>query len=144
MADELDDFDFDNDALDDLPANALNELEHNAFLSTQHARSPVAKAQARVDEKGQWAQHNNSSVAGAAVQATDRAPSDYGVDDEDIINLEEQPLEVQQAYDQWSQRQRIVDRLTSAPGREDSHMQDASGRPGVDILDLQERVLKVG
>lgn len=144
MADELDEFDFDDDALDELPANTLNELEHNAFLSTQHHKPSVANAQPGVNGRDQWAQNKNGSVAGGAVQAADRLPSDYGLDDEDIINLEEQPLEIQQAYDEWSQHQQIVDRVTPAPAREDIQMQDVAGWPHVDVLELQERVLKVG
>ena len=125
MADELYEFDFDDDPLNALPANALNALERDALLSTQ--RPPTASI---------WRQN----VHERAPTGTARPPSDYGFDDDDdddIINLDEQPLEVQRAYDSWSQHQRIVDLVPTVPAQETGHEGGHS-----DIVELQARVLQ--
>lgn len=130
MADELDEFDFDDDPLDALPANALDELERDALLSTQCPGTTSI-----------WQQN----VLQRAPAGIVRPPSDYGFgddDDDDIINLDEQPLEVQRAYDSWSQHQRIVDLVPTAPGQEIDNVREAEGHPRVGIVELQARVLQ--
>ena len=125
MADEVDEFDFDCDPLDTLPANALNELERDALLSTQH--------------------HRTASKHERATAGVGRPLSDYGFDDDDddIINLDEQPPEVQRAYNNWSQHQRIVDLVPTGPAQETSHVGEAEGHPRTSTAELQARVLQV-
>ena len=122
MADELDEFGLDDDPLDGLPANALNELERDALLLTQ-CPHPASIWQQNVHK---------------------RAPSDYGFDDndDDIINLDEQPPEVQRAYDKWSQHQRIVDIVPTALAQETGNEGEAEGHPQADLVELQARVLQ--
>jgi hypothetical protein len=125
MADEVDEFDFDYDPLDTLPANALNELERDALLSTQYPRTASI-----------WQQNvHERAPAGAG-----RPLSDYGFDDDDddIINLDGQPPEVQRAYNNWSQHQRIVDLVPTGP----TQVGEAEGHPRADIAELQARVLQ--
>jgi hypothetical protein len=141
MADEVDDFDFDDDALDELPENTLNELEHNAFLSTQHASPPVARLQTRGNGRSLWPGNQFLPETRPPARPVSRPPSDYGLDDEDVINLEEQPLSVQQAYEEWSQSQRIVQRVPEVSVQ--ARIEGGSEQPQVDMLKLQQQVLQV-
>jgi len=118
MADRDDDDEFaisDND-FDELPANTLHGLERDALRSTQAPTdqvTPVPQSQPRHRPIA----HSRSSRVQKPFQPPRRvAPpkppsSDYGFDDEDVIDLDEQPLPIangprvqaEQAY--WQQRQ---------------------------------------
>jgi len=144
MADALDEFDFDDDALDALPATTLDELERDALLSTQHPQSWVAAAASTRQGRGAWQQDMDGRAPASAAGGAARPPSDYGFDDEDIINLDEQPLEVQRAYHDWSQHQRIVDLAPPGPAQDASRVEGAEGHTQVDVVELQARLLQVG
>ena len=115
--DEDDEFGFDDDALDALPDVALQQLERDAFLSTQ------AQAQAR------------KSVSNA------RPPSDYGLDDEEVVDLDAFPQDVQQ-FSQWPQQARFVDR-SAIKFRGGGDSQVDPGQPSVDVTELQRYVFEV-
>jgi hypothetical protein len=51
-------------------------------------------------------------------------------------------LEVQRAYDSWSQHQRIVDLVPTGPAQETGHVREAECYPQEDIVELQARVLQ--
>jgi hypothetical protein len=93
--DDEDEFGFDDD-LDDLPENDLYQLERDAFLSTQ--RNPSNLALSPAHGKNARIQHAPESYESDRTLQPNRPPSDYGLDDEDIIDLDNQPLAVQQAY----------------------------------------------
>jgi len=141
MADEVDDFDFDDDALDELPENTLNELEHNAFLSTQQASRPGARLHTRGNGRSLWSGNQFLPETRRPARPVSRPPSDYGLDDEDVINLEEQPLSVQQAYEEWSQSQRIVQGVPEVHVH--ANVEDGGERSQMDMLKLQQQVLQV-
>ncbi|KAI9663165.1 MAG: hypothetical protein M1821_008213 [Bathelium mastoideum] len=65
--------------LDDLPANTLQDLESKAILSTQHASSVIPPKQRSFAQQG-------STLTGS-LEGPDG--SDYGFNDEDVINLDE-------------------------------------------------------
>ena len=84
------------DDLDDLPANTLQDLEYRAILSTQQHANSVALP--RRQPYGQHARRNigtsnrqpptrNESATTGSIEVPDG--SDYGFDDEDVINLDE-------------------------------------------------------
>lgn len=83
------------DDFDDLPANTLQDLEYRAILSTQHVNPIVASGRqpheqnARrntVRENRQPPVRHESTITGS-IEGPDG--SDYGFDDEDVINLDE-------------------------------------------------------
>lgn len=145
MADDNDDDEFGlDDALDDLPDNDLDELERHAFLSTQqHSKAAVN----RVGIRGLQQQEQEASFASDKTLHPNRPPSDYGFDDEDIIDLDEQPFAVQQAYNnRGSTYTGFVDQQDSAPearldGRtEEESYETAVEQPYVDVAALQAQL----
>lgn len=84
-----DDFDFSDDALDQLPANTLQQLEQDALLSTQ---LPQKKASLPLESRnGLSTQALVPPVRGQHL-APSPPSSDYGFDDEDVIDLDEQSV----------------------------------------------------
>lgn len=141
MADIDDDDEFGlDDALDDLQDNDLYQLEHNALLSTQHNRAVLNNVQKQ-------RLVNQDSFASDRTLVANRPPSGYGLNDEDVIDLDEQPFAVQQAYNQGNkynrfhhQQQRDAD--YGAEVGDDSY-QTAMEDPQVDVAGLQALLLQV-
>jgi hypothetical protein len=133
--DDDDEFGFDDalDVLDALPANTLQQLERDAFLSTQQ----------------QSENHPNRGLRGHVTAQNDAAgrarnpPSDYGLDDEEIVDLDALPQAVQQEYNQWPQQPRIVDRRPSAYHPGGAQSQYVMVQPPGDVEELQKRLLEV-
>jgi hypothetical protein len=145
MADNDDDDEFDlDDALDDLQDDDLVELEREAFLSTQRNKNHD-----HVLNDAQNLRHfkNEDSFASDKTLQPNKPPSDYGFDDEDIIDLDEQPLAVQQAYNQRAAYSGYL-------GKQESHslydgvqegesFRTAAEDQHVDVTALQAALLKV-
>ncbi|KAK5005390.1 hypothetical protein LTR28_007777, partial [Elasticomyces elasticus] len=96
MADEEEHF-FSDDDLDALPANALHQLEHNAISSTQKARATTSRPPSRlppfkpprvIPKQPQW-QPAPTVQPPSPQPMSDPPSSDYGFDDEDVIDLDE-------------------------------------------------------
>jgi hypothetical protein len=141
--DDDDEFDLD-DALDDLQDDDLVELEREAFLSTQRNLN-----NSHVLNNSQRLRHfkNEDSFASDKTLQPNKPPSDYGFDDEDIIDLDEQPLAVQQAYHQGSAYNAYL-------GKQESHTLYGGAQGGesfrtavedqnVDVAALQAALLQV-
>jgi hypothetical protein len=145
MADNDDDDEFGlDDALDDLPDDDLYELEREAFLSTQHVqnRSHVLSTAHNLRHLA-----NEDSFASDKTLLPNNPPSDYGFDDEDIIDLDEQPPAVQQAYNQALAHN--VYRVKEEPhalgdrAQEGESYKTAAEEPHADVAALQTALLKV-
>ncbi|KAL2352636.1 hypothetical protein BJ546DRAFT_849393 [Cryomyces antarcticus] len=100
MADNDDENFFSDDDFDDLPADTLHELEQRAFLSTQQTKAAAAAVVIPHD----WHQQNKRN--GQPQSGSDRnsvgaqrypepPSSDYGFDEEDVIDLDEPSIVVQ-------------------------------------------------
>ncbi|KAK4939021.1 hypothetical protein LTR28_009462, partial [Elasticomyces elasticus] len=96
MAHEEEHF-FSDDDLDALPANALHQLEHNAISSTQKARATTSRPPSRlppfkpprvIPKQPQWQQAPTVQPP-SPQHLSDPPSSDYGFDDEDVIDLDE-------------------------------------------------------
>ncbi|TKA30093.1 hypothetical protein B0A50_02812 [Salinomyces thailandicus] len=99
MADE--DF-FSDDGLDDLPDNAIAALEHNAISSTQKPAvqpSPQAPkhAKGRVNNAFAAVAIPTRPASSPPLSAPAPPSSDYGFEDEDVIDLDEPSMIVQSA-----------------------------------------------
>ncbi len=100
-----DDFDDDLD-LDDLPANALNELEHKALQSTQRGATSRSIAYDRLAVEShqvpEYVQHERKEQfiqpPGPETGYIEPPSSDYGFDDEDVIDLDAHPALTGQCY----------------------------------------------
>ena len=91
-----DDDDFLGDDFDGLPANTLQDLEYQAILSTQRQANSIAPA-----ERQAHAQNARQSITNRSLQPPHRQEyatagaddgadgSEYGFDNEDVINLDE-------------------------------------------------------
>jgi hypothetical protein len=148
MADDNDDDEFGlDDALDDLPDNDLYELERHAFLSTQrHSNVAIDNVQNRRQQQGEL----HESVDSNRTLQPDRPPSDYGFDDEDIIDLDEQPYAVQQAYNNKGPTYAgFVDQQDSASSArydrraEEESYETAVEESSVDLAALQAQLQQV-
>ncbi|KAK3076378.1 hypothetical protein LTS18_013185, partial [Coniosporium uncinatum] len=122
MADRDDDDEFaisDND-FDNLPASTLQDLECDALQFTQLPKSQVAPAP-QSQPRHRPVAHSRSSRVQKPFQPPRRIvppkppSSDYGLDDEDVIDLDEQPLPIangsrvqaEQAYQEQRQEQPV-------------------------------------
>ena len=99
--------DFDDDLdLDDLPANALNELEHRALQSTQRGATSRSIAYGRLAVEShqvhEYVQHGRKEQyiqpPGLETGYIEPPSSDYGFDDEDVIDLDAHPAFTEQCY----------------------------------------------
>ncbi|KAF2231126.1 hypothetical protein EV356DRAFT_452629 [Viridothelium virens] len=89
-----DEDDFLGDDFDDIPANTLRDLETKAILCTQHVNSiaPAGpesygqKSTQNITGNGQQSLGRDASALTASIEGPDG--SDYGFDDEDVINLD--------------------------------------------------------
>jgi hypothetical protein len=145
MADNDDDDEFDlDDALDDLQDDDLVELEREAFLSTQRNQDP-----GHVLNNAQNLRHfkNEDSFASDRTLQPNKPPSDYGFDDEDIIDLDAQPLAVQQAYNQGSAYAGYLEQQESHTlydgARDAESYRAAEEEQHVDVAALQAALMKV-
>ena len=151
MADTDDDDEFGlDDALDELPSNALYELERDAFLSTQQQKAAgnTATNVAQYNKSGRsWQLQKQDSFASDRTVQANRPPSDYGLDDEDVIDLDEQPYAVQQAYSDIPTYGGLLQEEHGYLQNHDSNGVDsfrtAAEQPQVNIAELQERILQV-
>lgn len=81
--DDMDDtFDFDDDGFDDLPADALQELEYTAIRATQH--------------------QNKGNIAN---EESEEGEYEDGEDDEEIVDLRDQPAAIDHYVHQLRQQQ---------------------------------------
>ncbi|KAI9669297.1 MAG: hypothetical protein M1831_000332 [Alyxoria varia] len=83
----MDDDSFDDTDFDQLPPNTLQELEQRARFSTQQKAPqlfPNASSLQPIAERNNVPNENGESFA-------EDPPSDYGLDDEDVIDLDAQP-----------------------------------------------------
>lgn len=91
MEDDIqDDFDYLDDAdLDDLPAKTLQELEQRALSSTQQMAGPRQVNTSRNHGLGVLQASNSNGVPPKSNQSFgDPSSSDYGFEDEDVIDLD--------------------------------------------------------
>lgn len=92
---------FSDDDLDALPANALNELEQRAFHSTQQKittdllHDTLQHTSQSAPGRG-FQQHVNVQQTAGRTADFESPSSDYGFDDEDVIDLDNQAV----VYDQ--------------------------------------------
>ncbi|KAF2417430.1 hypothetical protein EJ08DRAFT_643539 [Tothia fuscella] len=160
--DEYDEFGSD-DALDELQDTDLYELEREAYLRSTQANPKIAVnvngvlklnnvQKIRLQQNGQQESFESDRTVQPLRPHGGRPPSDYGFDDEEVIDLDEQPLAVQQAYQQDAvQRNGFVDQSDSGPGasaryngtlREDESYVTALEQPSVDVAALQAQLLQ--
>jgi len=98
MADRDDEIDFSDTALEDLPLSTLQDLEHTAISSTQRQLTALrSKHYTQVARPFKlslpsttWQQALPDHSAAPA--PPDPPSSDYGFDDEDVIDLDEPPV----------------------------------------------------
>jgi hypothetical protein len=148
MADNDDDDEFGlDDALDDLPDDDLYELEREAFLSTQHHQHHQPRNHALSSVRNLRHLPDEESFASDKTLLPNNPPSDYGLDDEDIIDLDDQPPAVQQAYNKalthtgYIGKQESPNPYEGAPEAE-SYRAKAE-EPHADVAALQAALLKV-
>jgi len=100
MADRDDEIDFSDTALEDLPLSTLQDLEHTAISSTQRQLTAtlrskhypqVARPYKLSLPSTTWQQTlpDHSAAPAPAPAPPDPPSSDYGFDDEDVIDLDE-------------------------------------------------------
>ncbi|OCK84191.1 hypothetical protein K432DRAFT_289445 [Lepidopterella palustris CBS 459.81] len=106
--DEDDEFEFNDHDLDELPDNALRELETNAILSTQRQQAAILNRANATNYTHPFVQIRNVGPSNAQAYNAARPSarpeppsSDYGFDDDDeiVIDLDEQSLPADQVYD---------------------------------------------
>jgi hypothetical protein len=156
--DDDDEFGLDDSLLEALPENALDQLERDAFRATQ-GRPNVKKSTNNPSYKPPKStnnppyrpprpvirQQNQDSFASDRTVQPNRPPSDYGLDDEDIIDLDEQPYSVLQQYTQGPNYSRLAGQQAQIQQHdvvEDSFM-TADEHPQVNVAELQQRILQV-
>lgn len=150
MADiEDDDDEFgSDDAFDDLPPNTLLQLEQQASQYVQRLpRQPFAGVNptgrlSLTANQNQWrgqpqAQEQESWRSERTVQPADEQ-QDYGYDDEDIVDLDQDPYALPQQYDQGLT---FAGRLQPPEGSY-VHVQ-AAAAPNASVAELQARILQV-
>jgi hypothetical protein len=147
--DDDDEFGLDSCLLDALPDNALEQLERDAFRATQRQPDVKSRPPNRHAVEYQHRQplqpRNQESFGSDRTIQPNRPPSDYGFDDEDVIDLDEQPYSVQQGYSQAPNYSRLAGQEAQLQRNhvdEDSFM-TAAEHPPVNVTELQERVLQV-
>jgi hypothetical protein len=157
--DDDDEFGLDDSLLDDVPDIALEQLERDAFQATQgrpNVKRPPINSQYRPPKSTNnppyrpprpiARQQNQQSYASQRnVQQPARPPSDYGIDDEDIIDLDAQPYAVSQDYVQVPSYSRLAGQQPAIQQHElveDSFM-TGDDQPQVSVAELQQRILQV-
>lgn len=156
--DDDDEFGLDDSLLDDIPDIALVQLERDAFQATQ-GRSNVKRTTNNPSYRPPKStnnppyrpprpilrQQNQESFASERTVQSDRPPSDYGLDDEDVIDLDDQPYAVSQGHNQVPNYSRLAGQQPQIQQHElveDSFM-TADEHPQVNVAELQQRVLQV-
>ncbi|KAK3715760.1 hypothetical protein LTR37_006985 [Vermiconidia calcicola] len=112
----MDEYDYGDDDLDAIPDNTLQQLEHTALTSTQRAKGNVFKPQQKASiqtygntgltragnaNRNGWRPPQPRKAAPSPAQnappasAPEPPSSDYGFDDEDVIDLDEPSMAIQ-------------------------------------------------
>ena len=110
--DDDDEFDFSDHDLDALPDNTLRELETTAILSTQHQRTVLLS---RLPNFQRARANNSHAITKSAQRRRDAGhdrleppSSDYGYDDEIVIDLDDELLPAEQVIDSNPSRRVVL------------------------------------
>jgi hypothetical protein len=151
MADIDEDDEFGSDgAFDDLPPNTLLQLEQQASQFAQPGPRPVsahnANTRQAVNQKAWQSQNQGSFQSDRTVQPNNRR-EEYGYDDEDIIDLDQDPYAIQQPYNQGPTLAGRLQHEAQAAHTANNHAAlpapQGSARDDASITDLQARILQV-
>lgn len=99
-----DDDEFGSDGgFEDLPANTLAQLEQDAFRSTQCNLAPVSRRNNRDSGYYTFVEPARSFTFGGSDDPSTRGqpPLEYGIEEEEVVDLDDLPQEVQQQLSQW-------------------------------------------
>ncbi|KAJ9619235.1 hypothetical protein H2203_008564 [Taxawa tesnikishii (nom. ined.)] len=160
MADLDDENYFSDNGFDELPVNTLQDLEQRAVLSTQQEtaigiRQPFHQQKAQKTANGNNAWHDRQTATVVAPGSFTEPPSsDYGLDDEDVIDLDEPSLVIQPASGPPARAPRnavpVHAHREAQPGAEDSFrsaysQQEAApaggyAGPDFDVSELEARI----
>lgn len=90
-------------------------------------------------------QQNRESFASEPTVQPSRAPSDYGLDDEDVIDLDDQPYAVSQSHNQVPNYSRLAGQQPQIQQHEiaEKSFMTADENPQVNVAELQQRILQV-
>lgn len=156
--DDEDEFGLDDSLLDDIPQNALDQLERDAFRATQgqpnvkkSTNNPSFRPPRSTNNppyrppRPIIRQQNQESFASERTVQPNRPPSDYGLDDEDIIDLDEQPYAVSQDYIQVPNYSRLAGQQPQIQQHDtvEHSFITAVEHPQVNVAELQQRILQV-